>query len=83
MTAGTDLARSLPDVAARLVARTMRDRTGTTRNAWDVLVSAFGPVRASELVRVHGGDDVPALVRVHAEDLPGYVDAPGHADARR
>ena len=48
---GTDLARRLPTTAARLVANPQADQ----RNAWDVLVSAFGPTEARTLVAAQEG----------------------------
>lgn len=70
---GTDLARREPQAAARLVARTMLDNTGTTRNAWEVLVSAWGEVQASILLRATGARDLGTLIARNADDLPGYT----------
>lgn len=49
-TSGTDLALAFPDTAARLVV------IGDSRNAWDVLVSAYGEGRSLRMVlAVEGG----------------------------
>lgn len=59
---GTDLARRLPTVAARLVANPQAD----TRNAWDVLVSAFDATEARALVLlIPGGRE--ALTKIGVE----------------
>ena len=50
MISGTDLARQFPDTAVRVFYTCAREG-GDVRNAWDVLVSAHGPERASQLVR--------------------------------
>ncbi len=58
MRSGTDLAREFPDIAARLVVTTSEMNTGTTTNAWDVLVSAFGPDEARRMVAAQPGGQV-------------------------
>lgn len=66
---GTDLARTLPDMAANLVLTAYTQDTGTTQNTWDVLVSAFGQQASIDMVLAaasqprYDGVDVSALLR--------------------
>jgi len=60
-TSGTDLALRMPSTAARLVVNPDAD----TRNAWEVLVSAFGSIQARDLVTALPGG-AEALTRIGA-----------------
>ena len=80
MIAGTDLARLMPATAARLVANPDAD----TRNAWDVLVSAFDEREATALVLLTPGGRA-ALVKLGIDVPPTAGFAPGDrvTDVRR
>lgn len=67
MISGTELALRFPTTAAKLVI-TCYQQGGDTRNAWDVLVSAYGVREASNLVdlagRAAGVDSVAVLASI-------------------
>lgn len=88
MISGTELALRFPTTAAKLVI-TCHQQGGDTRNAWDVLASAYGVREASNLVdlagRAAGVDSVAVLASIGGvaeisdDDEPFEVIAAGTA----
>lgn len=69
MMIGTDIAARFPSTAVRVLFRAWR-QGGDYRNAYDVLVSAFGTVEAHSLIALHEQPDTAALMdAIHANGV--------------